>query len=412
MKFSLNQKIFIGAALGISFGLLLGHCGLSPQVTKSPLFVLELIGRIFINLLKMILVPLVFTSIAAGIGNLQRTTQGHRVWPALLAFFLTTTTLATLTGLIAVNVFKPGVGMNIQLFEKSVNPAIHPVGGNEFIRALVNGALANPIAAMAENNILAIVVFAIFLGIALVVLGEKAAGVSKILNELFDITMLIVGWVMRVAPFGIMGLLANLVAHQDVRLLSTLGSYIALVIGTTLFHGLVTLPLILWMLTRISPLKFFFAMREAFLVAFSTSSSSATLPFGLRGVTQNLGVDKNVAGFVLPVGATINMDGTALYEAMAALFVANLCGVQLDLAHQIIVMLTAMLASIGAPGIPSAGMVTMIMVLQSVGLPIEAVAMLIAIDRPLDTVRTVVNVEGDYIGACVVQKIVDGNYSK
>jgi len=187
-----------------------------------------------------------------------------------------------------------------------------------------------------------------------------------------------------------------------------LSKYILVVASTTLFHGLITLPLILWLITKTSPWKFFLAMKEALITAFSTSSSTATLPVSLRCISENLNVDKNLARFVLPVGATLNMDGTAMYEAMAALFVANLCGVHLTFISEITVMLTAMMASIGAPGIPSAGMVTMIMVLQSVGLPVSAVAILIVIDRPLDTIRTVVNVEGDCIGACVVQKIAKG----
>jgi Na+/H+-dicarboxylate symporter len=217
--------------------------------------------------------------------------------------------------------------------------------------------------------------------------------------------MTIVRWIMRLAPLGIMGLLTKLIAGQNVQLLVVLSKYILVVVGTTVFHGLITLPIILWLSTRISPLKFFFCMKEAFITAFSTSSSTATLPISLRCITENLGIDKQTAHFVLPVGAILNMDGTAMYEAMAALFVANLCGAHLTLLSQVIVALTAMMASIGAPGIPSAGMVTMIMVLQSVGLPAQAVAILIAIDRPLDTIRTVVNVEGDCIGACVVQKI-------
>ena len=183
-----------------------------------------------------------------------------------------------------------------------------------------------------------------------------------------------------------------------------LSKYILVVVGSTLFHGAITLPLILWLVTRISPWTFFHGMKEALITAFSTSSSAATLPVSLRCLTQNLGVHDSIARFVLPVGATLNMDGTAMYEAMAALFVANLCAVPLSLPSQIVVVLTAMAASVGAPGIPSAGMVTMIMVLQSVGLPAQAVAILIAIDRPLDTIRTAVNVEGDCIGACVVQK--------
>jgi len=177
-----------------------------------------------------------------------------------------------------------------------------------------------------------------------------------------------------------------------------------IVVGATLFHGLVSLPLVLWFTTKRNPIEYFIGVRDALVTAFSTSSSSATLPVTMNCVENNLKVDKDIAGFVLPIGATMNMDGTALYEAMAAIFVANLVGVELTFVQQLTVFLTAMVASIGAPGIPSAGLVTMLLVLQSVGLPVEAVAILIPIDRPLDALRTMVNVEGDTIGSCVVHK--------
>ena len=304
------------------------------------------------------------------------------------------------------NFIKPGVGLDIHLFKANMDSfQVHSLSISSFAHHFVDALFINPMAAMSQNNILAVVVFAAFLGIAIAVSGERGLTVLKVINELFEIIMTIVRWIMRLAPLGIMGLLAKLVAQANTQLLYVLSKYILVVVGTTLFHGLITLPVILWLITRISPLTFFRAMKEAFITAFSTSSSTATLPVSLRCVTDNLSIDKDIARFVLPVGATLNMDGTAMYEAMAALFVANLCGIHLALLSQIIVVLTAMMASIGAPGIPSAGMVTMIMVLQSVGLPAQAVGILIAIDRPLDTIRTVVNVEGDCIGACVVQQI-------
>ena len=263
----------------------------------------------------------------------------------------------------------------------------------------------NPLAAMGQNNMLGVVVFAVFLGIAIVALGEKSQTILNVINELFEITMTIVRWIMRLAPLGIMGLISK--TRRP-------GKYPAALCIKQIYFRCRWYNPVSWPYHTPSyfmadnqdfTLEIFLAMKEAFITAFSTSSSTATLPVSLRCITENLNIDKNIARFVLPVGATLNMDGTAMYEAMAALFVANLCGIHLPLLSQVIVVLTAMMASIGAPGIPSAGMVTMIMVLQSVGLPVQAVAILIAIDRPLDTIRTVVNVEGDCIGACVVQKI-------
>jgi hypothetical protein len=218
---------------------------------------------------------------------------------------------------------------------------------------------------------------------------------------------MIVGWIMRLAPFGIMALLIKLAATQDAALLTTLAQFVAVVIGTTLIHGVIALPLILYLTTGVTPWRFWLGAREALITAFATSSSSATLPVTLRCVEQHLHVRRDIAGFVVPLGATCNMDGTALYEAAAALFVANLAGIDLSFGQQLVVFFTAMLGAIGAPGIPSAGMVTMIVVLQSVGLPVEAIAILLPIDRLLDTFRTAVNVEDDMIASMVVQKLTD-----
>jgi len=407
LKVSLNTQILIGALLGVAFGIILGHTGLPSQTSAPLLSGFELLGKIFIDLLKMIMVPLVFTSITAGIANLKNSPHARRIWPTLILYSITTTALAGTTGLIVMNLIKPGVGLDIHLFKDEMSHfQVHSVTVNDFAHRLMHGIFMNPLIAISQFNILAVVLFALFFGIAIIMLGKKSETVLKAINKLFEIMMTIVRWIMRLAPLGIMGLLTKLVAESNVPLLYVLSKYIFVVVGTTLFHGIITLPFILWLITRISPWKLFLSMKEALITAFSTSSSTATLPVSLRCITENLKIETPIARFVLPVGSILNMDGTAMYEAMAALFVANLCGVHLTLASEIVVMLTAMMASIGAPGIPSAGMVTMIMVLQSVGLPAGAVAILIAIDRPLDTIRTVVNVEGDCIGACVVQKFV------
>jgi len=396
MKLSLNTQIFFGALLGLAFGIILGHTAFPPHTRSSFLFGFDLLGKIFIDLLKMVLIPLVFTSITAGIANLKNSSESNRIWPTLIFYSFTTTALAAITGLLAMNFIKAGAGIDVHLFKDKMDAfAVHSMTFSNF-----------GLSAISHINILTVVLLAVFCGIAIALSGQRSQGILKLINQLFEIIMTLVGWIMRLAPLGIMGLLAKLIAQSNASLLYDLSKYILVVVGTTLFHGTVTLPAILWLITKTSPWNFFLAMKEAFITAFSTSSSTATLPVSLRCVTENLGIDKNIARFVLPVGAVLNMDGTAMYESMAALFVANLCGVHLTLLSQVLVMLTAMMASIGAPGIPSAGMVTMIMVLQSVGLPAQAVAILIAIDRPLDTIRTVVNVEGDCIGACVVQKIV------
>jgi len=276
----------------------------------------------------------------------------------------------------------------------------------DFALSFFHGLFVNPFAALAQGNVLAIVIFALFLGIALVMGGERYRNILALLQEGLELTLRIVGWIMRLAPIGIMALLTKLVATQDATLLASMGKFVAVVIGSTLLHGAVVLPLLLWLVTRVSPLHFWHGAREALVTAFATSSSSATLPVTLRCVQQHLHVKPEIAGFVIPLGATVNMDGTALYEAAAALFIANLAGIELNHLQQLIVCFTAMIAAIGAPGIPSAGMVTMVMVLQSVGLPAEAIAILLPIDRLLDAFRTAVNVEGDMVGSLIVQKLV------
>jgi Na+/H+-dicarboxylate symporter len=276
----------------------------------------------------------------------------------------------------------------------------------EFFTQFLHSLFQNPFKALASGDVLAVVIFALILGVALVMGGPRYKNILNLFQEFLELMMHIIGWVMRLAPLGICALLIKLVATQNMELLTTLASFVAIVSGSLLVHGLIVLPLILFLFTRKTPLWFFRGAREALVTAFATSSSSATLPITLRCVEQNLHVRKEIAGFVVPLGATINMDGTALYEAAAALFIANLAGIDLSLSQQLIVFCMAMIAAMGAPGIPSAGMVTMIMVLQSVGLPVEAIAILLPIDRLLDTFRTSVNVEGDMIGSLVVDKLV------
>jgi Na+/H+-dicarboxylate symporter len=410
MKSSLNTQILLCAAVGIGFGLCMSALGSDTPFSKAGLYAATLMGNVFVDLLKMVLVPLVFTSIAVGVANLRAHRQMHRVWITTLSFFILSMSAAIALGLSAANLFTPGKGLNITLFQDSMQHfEVKHMSLSEFAQSFLHNLFVNPFAALAQSNILAIVIFALFLGIALVMGGEGYRNILGLLQEGLEISLRIVGWIMKLAPLGIMALLAKLVATQNAVLLASLGKFVAVVLGTTLLHALFVLPLMLWLVTRVTPLHFFKGAREALVTAFATSSSSATLPVTLRCVEQHLHVKPEIASFVVPLGATINMDGTALYEAAAALFVANLVGVDLNLMQQMIVFFTAMIAAMGAPGIPSAGMVTMVMVLQSVGLPAEAIGILLPIDRLLDAIRTAVNVQGDMVGSMVVQKLVGGN---
>ncbi len=404
---SLNTQILLGAFLGIAIGTALIALGKESIVTQTSLYAANLIGTLFIDLLKMVLIPLVFTSIVVGVANLQAHKQIHRVWMSTLGFFIFSMSVAIVVGLLGNAIFHPGQGLHLEMFQNAMNnfqakqqtPA-------DFFTKFLHGLFMNPFAALAQGEVLAVLIFALFLGVALVIGGERYKNILVLLQEFLDIVMQMVRWIMTIAPFGIMALLVKLMVTQDLALLSTLGKFAAVVAGSLLLHGVVLLPLILYLVTGMTPWRFWQGAREALLTAFATSSSSATLPITLRCAEHNLHVRKEIAQFVIPLGATVNMDGTALYEASAALFVANLAGIDLNLMQQLVVFFTAMFAAIGAPGIPSAGMVTMVMVLQSVGLPAEAIAILLPIDRLLDTLRTAANVEGDMIGSLVVQKLV------
>lgn len=405
LKISLNMQILVGTLAGILLGLGLVMLDQDSSISQNSLYIASLISTLFIDLLKMVLVPLVFTSIVVGVANLRAHQQINRVWLATLSFFALTMILAITLGLTVANVFRPGEGLQITMFQDAMQGfETKQMSLRDFFAHFLHSLFMNPLAALAEGHILAIVIFALLLGIAMVVGGERYRNIFILMKEFLELILMLVGWIMRLAPLGIMALLLQLIVAQDVTLLTTLIKFIVIVIGATLFHGLVILPLALYLTTGMTPLRFWRGAREALITAFATSSSAATMPVTLRCVEQHLHVKPDVAGFVVPLGTTLNMDGTALYEAVAALFIANLVGVELDLTQQLIVFLTAMLAAIGAPGIPSAGMVTMVMVLQSVGLPAEAIAILLPIDRLLDTFRTMVNVEGDMIGSLVVQK--------
>ena len=380
---SLNTQILIAAILGLIAGYVLT---LFPgsQFFHAGIYGLSIISSIFIGLLKMLLIPLIFSSIVVGVSNLQAGGQLGRVWKITVACCVTTTTLALILGVGSAHLFEVGKGVDIAMFQQAMSEHQTPdtLTPTSFLTNFIQNTLINPFKAFAEGNVLAVVVFALFIGVALVHGGDRFKTVRNLSAQFFDIMMLMIGWVMKLAPLGIFALLAKLLATEDISVLSRLAEFAVVV----------------------DPLTFFKGTRAALITAFATSSSSATMPLSLKCAQKNLGVRPQTAGFVIPLGTQLNMDGTALYEAAAALFIANLMGLDLSLGQQVIVCLTAMIASLGAPGIPSAGMVTMIMVLQSVGLPAEAIAILLPIDRLLDTVRTVVNVQGDMMISVVVDR--------
>lgn len=401
---NINRNILVGALLGILLGFILKFY---PNwfLYESIIGLCELIGQLFIKSLKMILVPLVFFSIIVGVSNLGSSKKSSSVWKYTLLYFFSTMAIAIFVALLVMNFVNPGVGMVIESWPATPEIISNTMSINDFLKQFILGLFVNPFHSLSSSNILPLIIFSILIGTSLNSLGQKSLSAKKVFESLYEVMLKIVHWIMLFAPLGILALLAAMIEGQSAELFSQLSIFVFTVIGIILIHGLIVIPSLLFFFTRITPLELWRNGKPAFISAFATSSSAATLPLTLSVANDNFKVPKSVSNFVLPLGATINMDGTALYEAAAALFIANLVGIDLALSQQLILFFIAMVASIGAPGIPSAGMVTMAMVLQVLGLPLEALALLLPMDRLLDTFRTTINVEGDLVGALIVQKV-------
>ena len=400
-----NKYILLAAIAGILIGL---------DIKKLPdSLILQyvsdisiLAGQIFITTLKMILVPLVFFSIVNGISNLVSSNKAGTIWRSTLLYFAGTMFFAVFIAMIAMNLFKPGIGVSIDAWQLNEVVTSEALSFKDFLYQFILGLFENPFASLANGKILPLIIFSILIGIALNENNKALDPARDFFKSFYEIIFKIVNWIMYIAPFGIFGLLVNMVVSQNITIFSQVGIFMLIVIGVILFHGIIFLPTLLFIFNRVNIFSLWKGGRVSFISAFATSSSSATLPITLKASQNNFGASKDVSNFVLPIGATMNMDGTAMYEAAAALFIANLVGLDLALSQQFVLFFIAMIASIGAPGIPSAGMVTMAMVLQVLGLPLEALGILIPMDRLLDTFRTTVNVEGDLVGSLIIDKLV------
>lgn len=364
-------------------------------------------GTIFVRLLKMVIVPLILTSIVTGVASVGTGRTLGRLGAKTLVYYVTTSLLAILTGLVLVNGIRPGVGADLGTAVGEELPEIQTVGslGEIFYRMIPT----NPIEAMAQGDMLAIIFFAILVGIALAHFpGGRQRTLRDLFEEGFDLMMLLTSGIIRLLPLGVLGLISTAVARSGMGTLQSLGLFALTIVLGLAIHFLVSLPLILTLLGRMKPWRHYRNMGEALITAFSTSSSSATLPVTLRALRERVGVSNQVSSFVVPMGATINMDGTALYECVGAIFIAQVLGFDLSVGAQALIVLTALLASIGAAGIPSAGLVMIFLVTEAVGLTgpdvAAVVGIMLAIDRPLDMMRTMVNVTSDSVGAAVIAK--------
>ncbi len=362
-------------------------------------------GELFLRLLKMITVPLIVTSLVTGVSSVGDTRRFGRLFGKTLVYYVSTSFLAIVTGITAVNLIRPGFGAELPGGSEAVLAA-HEGSLTSIVAELVNSMIPpNPVQALADAHFLSIITFSILTGIFIVYTGGRS---GQVLRELFqagfDVMMNLTVFIIRLAPVGVFGFVVYATASQGIGVFESLGWYMLTVLLGLVFHATVTLPLILKFVARRSPVKYVRAVSPALMTAFSTASSNGTLPLTLSCVEQQAGISNRISSFVLPLGATVNMDGTALYEAVAVLFIAQAYFGAVPLHSQIVVALTALLASIGAAGIPHAGLVMMAIVLQAVGLPLEAQGLIIAVDRVLDMFRTSVNVWSDTCGCAVMAR--------
>jgi len=386
----LFQKILIGFVLGAILGAIWGP----GIVWVKP------VGTIFLSLLKMLIVPLIFSTLVVGVASIADPKKLGRVAGKTIAYYLITTAFAIIIGLLLGNIIQPGAGMNLVLEGAAKEAAKAP----SLIDTVVNLIPTNPVGAMAQGTVLQIIVFALFLGYAMTKAGEKGAAVLKFFEGFAETMYKLTGTVMGFAPYGVFALIAVTVGTHGLAVLIPFAKLIFAVYLGVIIHEVVVYSGMVSIIGKMSPVKFFKGFSEAALLAFSTCSSSATLPVSMRVAQDNLGVSPTISSFVQPLGATVNMDGTALYQGVCALFVAQAYGIPLGLGGQLTVLLTALLASIGTAGVPGAGLVMLTLVLTSVGLPLEGVALIAGIDRILDMARTSCNVTGDAACAVVVAK--------
>ena len=415
MARNLTLQVFIAAALGILAAWLL------KDLMADLVWVTDIISFLkvtFLSLLKMLIAPMIFFSLIAGIISIGNVIRLRQMGGITVGYYLVTTGIAITLALIVVLFIHPWTSYpplaNVTL-DAAGTRMLEP--GNESLVAVLTDmaalAFSNPFTALAELNILGIVTNALLFGIAMVVLLDEDSPVIRSVVEIKDLIMQVLKWVIRIIPIGIFAILFEFTLQlssdsgHSQAFLAQLFQFGLVVVVLTLIHGLVVLPLIGWLAAGISPVTLIRRISQPLMVAFSTSSSAATLPVSMRTAEEELKVSPGVTSFVLPLGATMNMDGTALFEAIAAIFLAYLFGIELSTVMIFTVFLMSMVASIGAPGMPSASMAGMQMVLLAVGIPLEAIAILLVIERPLDTIRTAVNVEGDLVGTLVVQRYLD-----
>jgi len=411
-KLGLTARIFIGMIAGIIIGALLqwlfddsGDFSFSVfglHVSAYALLVegiFNVVGSIFIASLKMLVVPLVFVSLVCGTTSLSDPSKLGRLGGKSILLYVGTTAIAISLAVSFALLVAPGEGLNLTTDSTFVAKQAPSLG-----QVIINMMPTNPINAMAEGNMLQIIVFAVLFGIAMTMSGDPGKRLTAVFDDFSTVIMKLVTILMNLAPYGVFALMAKLSATIGLETFSGLLKYFFLVVLVLFIHAFMTYPIILKLLSGLNPVMLIRKMRDAALFAFSTASSSATLPVTMETAIKKLGVRRSVASFTVPLGSTINMDGTAIMQGVATVFIAQVYAVDLSLGDYMMVILTATLASIGTAGVPGVGLIMLAMVLQQVNLPVEGIALIIGVDRLLDMTRTAVNVTGDCMVACIVGK--------
>jgi len=401
-KQSMNftMKIMIGMVLGISIGILLK---IFPEAQPLRDFLVTNIfnvgGQLFISALRMLVVPIVLISLVCGVTHIGSGKELGAIGFKTLGLYIITTMIAITFGIVFASLFKVGVGFNLTATEQILIPKAPSIQ-----KIIANLIPSNPFEAMVEAKMLQLIIFALLFGSAINAVGEKGLVVKQFFDSANEVILKLIIMVMKTAPYGVFLLLASQFSRIGYEGIGDLIGYFGTVVFVLLVHMIVTNTILLNVFARLNPLKFFRKMYPAMLFAFSTSSSNASIPVVLETVEDRLGVKNRVAAFVIPLGATVNMDGTAIMQGIATVFIAHAYNIHLGITGYLTVIFTATLASVGTAGVPSVGLITLAMVLEQVGLPVQGVAMIIGVDRLLDMLRTAVNITGDAAVSCVVAK--------
>ncbi len=398
---ALTRRILIGLATGIAFGAILNTTLAGTAIFELVVDgILHVGGQIFLSSLKLLVVPLVLVSLACGTAALEDVSRLGRIGGKTLGLYLMTTAIAISLAILAAIVVGPGEGSGLSTESVSYVAQEAP----SFAQTVIDIFPSNPFQAMSEGNMLQVIVFAILLGVAMTLAGDAGRDLLRVFESANDVIMKLVFVLMQVAPIGIFCLISKVIAQQGLEQFQNMLWYFVTVLAVLALHATVTYPAMLFMLGRVSPVPFFRKLRAPMSVAFGTASSGATLPVTLRTVEERLGVDESVGSFTVPLGATINMDGTAIMQGVATVFIAQVYGVDITPAGYLTVVVTATLASIGTAGVPGVGTVMLAMVLQQMSLPVEGIGLILGVDRLLDMTRTAVNITGDAAVSVIVAR--------